>query len=194
MCSDMPFFWSKEFHFVGRMQLRKWHRGDGELTKAKGRQMCKINRPVFIALLLLPLAACAPAKQPFLSVQFCLQNKAGTAQLISELRELAHSRNMEFFDSSASTAKDLADSGYRGRERTDGSPAINIGLMGHDGLFVGGGNLGLPGYQVQLGFTTGSDDAESRRFADDVVAQLKRTWQIKVLPEGAAATPMVDCR
>lgn len=156
--------------------------------------MSKYNRPVVTAILLLSLAACTPARQPFLSVQFCLQNKAGAARLISELLDLAHSKNMEFFDSSASTAKDLAATGYRGRERTDGSPVINIGLMGHDGLFVGGGNLGLPGYQVQLGFTTGSDDAESRRFADDVVTLLKRTWQLKVLPAGAAATPMADCR
>jgi hypothetical protein len=48
---------------------------------------------------------------------------------------------MDFADSTVATAKNLAAVGYRGRERADGSPVITVGLLGNDGLFVGGGNL-----------------------------------------------------
>ncbi len=147
-----------------------------------------------ITILLVSGSGCAPTKLPFLTVQFCVQGRAGVAQLIADLKEIANENHMDFADSSAATARNLAQTGYRGHERADGSPVINVGLLAKDGLFVGGGNLGLPGYQVQLGFTTGPDDAESHRFADQVVAQLKRRWQLHVLPPGAAAKPMADCR
>lgn len=149
--------------------------------------------PIMLSLLLL-CSACTPAKQSFLTVQFCVQNRNGVAQLIEDLKNIAKANDMDFADSSVATAKNLTAVGYNGRERADGSPVINIGLLGKDGLFVGGGNLGLPGYQVQLGFTTGSDDAKSHRFADQVVDQLGRRWRLHVLPPGAAARPMEDCR
>jgi hypothetical protein len=114
--------------------------------------------------------------------------------LVIDLKGIAGSNHMEFSDSSAATAKDLAEIGYRGRERSDGSPVINIGVLRKDGLFVGGGNLGLPGYQVQLGFTGGPDDAESNRFAEEVVARLRQRWRVRVLPPGSPARPMPDCR
>lgn len=148
---------------------------------------------IMSALLLLS-SACTPAKQSFLTVQFCVHNRAGVSQLIDDLKDVANANDMDFADSSAATEKNLAAVGYRGRERADGSPVINVGLLGKDGLFVGGGNLGLPGYQVQLGFTTGADDAKAHRFATQVVDQLKRRWSLYVLPRGVPARPMADCQ
>jgi hypothetical protein len=90
---------------------------------------------------------------------------------------------------SADTARDLPKTGYAGRERSDGSPVINVGVLRKDGLFVGGGNLGLPGYQVQLGFTKGADDAESRSFAKEVISRLEKRWGVEVLPAGVRCDP-----
>jgi hypothetical protein len=149
---------------------------------------------VALAGLLVWSSGCTPAKKAFLVVQLCVYDKAGATQLVGDLQDLAHSMNMEFFDSSAVTARDLPKTGYHGRERADGSPVINVGVLRKDGLFVGGGNLGLPGYQVQLGFTKGSDDAESRRFAEEVISRLEKQWRVDVLPAGAMATPRADCR
>ncbi|HEY6516777.1 MAG TPA: hypothetical protein VIY50_11575 [Steroidobacteraceae bacterium] len=158
--------------------------------------MSKIARfAITLVAALLSVSGCAPAKAPFVTVQFCVRNRAGMAQLIANLKEIANANHMDFADSSAYTEKDLAAVGYRGRERRDGSPVLSVGLLGKDGLFVGGGNLGLPGYQVQLGFTKGSDDAEAHRFAAQVISQLRQQWQqLNILPRGAAAKPMADCR
>jgi hypothetical protein len=147
----------------------------------------------FLGLLILP-SGCAPAKKAFLLVQLCVNDKPGATELVGDLKDLAHSKNMEFFDSSAETARDLPKTGYVSRERSDGSPVINVGVLRKDGLFVGGGNLGLPGYQVQLGFTKGSDEAESQSFAKEVISRLEERWRVEVLPDGAAATPKPDCR
>ena len=147
----------------------------------------------FWGLLILPLG-CTPSKKAFLLVQLCVNDKSGATELVGELKDIAHSKNMEFFDSSADTARDLPKIGYAGQERSDGSPVINVGVLRKDGLFVGGGNLGLPGYQVQLGFTKGSDDADSRRFANEVISRLEKQWKVEVLPAGTAATPKTDCR
>jgi hypothetical protein len=144
-------------------------------------------------LALLPLG-CAPGTRPFQVVQLCVHDRDGATQLIGDLRELAKSMHMEFFDSGAITEKDLASIGYRGREREDGSEMISIGLLRRDGLGIGGGNLGLPGYQVALGFSKGADEAESRRFAGEVINRLERQWHVEVLPPGSPATPMNDCR
>jgi len=149
---------------------------------------------IIVAALSLSLAGCGRTKNAFTTVQFCVHDRAGAAELVADLKDIASAKHMEFFDSSTATANDLAKSGYRGRERADGSPVINVGVLRNDGLFVGGGNLGLPGYQVQLGFTEGSDRAQSNRFAEEVVARLRQRWPVRVLPPGAAAAPMADCR
>jgi hypothetical protein len=140
------------------------------------------------------LVSCGRTKSAFMTIEFCVHDRAGFAELVSDLQDIARTNHMEFFDSSTATARDLSKSGYRGRERSDGSPVINVGVLRNDGLFVGGGNLGLPGYQIQLGFTAGSDNVESNRFAMEVVARLRRQWPVSVLPPGSAARPMSDCR
>ncbi len=77
---------------------------------------------VVLAALLFSSLGYAPTKTAFLTVQLCLRDRAGASQLVSDLQDLAQSKHMEFFDSGAAMAKDLVTSGYRGRERSDGSP------------------------------------------------------------------------
>jgi len=131
---------------------------------------------------------------PFLTAQLCVQDKAGMAQLIDELRAVAVARGMRFADNSADTERDLGTVGYAGRERADGSPVLNVAVEREDGMGVGAVNVGLPGYQVALGFTEGSDRLETQRFADAIIRELEKYWQIERLPPGSGVLPKPGCR
>ena len=156
----------------------------------------RTSRTVFaLAALSLMLSGCTDGKEgPFLTAQLCVQDKAGIVQLIDELKAVAISRGMRFVDNSADTERDLGTVGYAGRERADGSPTINVAVERGDGMGVGAVNVGLPGYQVALGFTEGSDGLETQRFADEVIAKLEKQWQLERLPTGSAALPKPGCR
>lgn len=157
------------------------------------RRRARVRAAIAVVTPLLFLLGCAQGSRPFLIVQLCVHDRAGVSQLVGDLKELATSEHMEFFDNSANTARDLKNTGYRGRERSDGSPVVNVGVLRKDGLGVGGGNLGLPGYQVALGFSKGSNDAESRRFANEVVRRLQRRWRVEIVPSGSTAKPLAGC-
>jgi len=58
---------------------------------------------------------------------------------------------------------------------------------------VTAGNLGLPGYEVALGFSEGSSGAEAREFANKVVKRLEQHWQVEIVPAGTGAKPMGGC-
>jgi hypothetical protein len=65
-----------------------------------------------------------------------------------------------------------------------------------DGSAVLVGNLGLPGYQVALGFSGGSSLPEAQEFAQMVVGKLEEHWRVEVVPNPAksGALPMADCK
>lgn len=116
------------------------------------------------------------------------------AQMIDELRAIADSREMKFVDYSADTERDLASVGYAGRERADGSPLIDVAVERWDGMRVSAVNLGLPGYQIALGFLEGRDRVETQGFVDEVIERLERHWQIDRLPASTGALPQPGCR
>ena len=147
-----------------------------------------------IAALALMLCDCEQGKRPFLMVQMCVQNNAGAAQLVGELKAVADSKGMEFTDNSAETKRGLEAIGHPDRQRADGSPVINVGVLREDGMGIGAGNLGLPGYQVALGFSEGSDKLEARRFADEVIKRLEQHWRVETVPAGSGAMPKPDCK
>src|SRR5262245_60318024 len=130
------------------------------------------SRAVSVAVLACLFLFGCTGKRPFLIVQLCLSNGAGVTEFIREMKSIAVLEKMEFLDNSANTKRNLEVLSYSGSERADGSPVINIGVLRSDGLGVGGGNLSLPGYQVALGFSVGSDDAEAREFANRVIKRL----------------------
>jgi hypothetical protein len=74
--------------------------------------------------------------------------------------------------------------------QTPGS-VINIGIDRGARNVMMGGNLGLPTYQVVLGFS--GEPAEDRRFADMLVKQLSTRWQVETVPVGKGAFPMKTC-
>jgi hypothetical protein len=137
--------------------------------------------------------SCTPAKGPFLIVQMCLANKEGVAEFIDELKAVAAAEEMSFTDRSSDTARELQATGYSSPERAGGSPVVNIGLTGKDGLGIGAGNLGLPGYQIAVGFTGTSNQAESGEFANRVVKRLEQHWRVTAVPAGMGAKPMTGC-
>jgi len=101
---------------------------------------------------------------------------------------------MEFFENGTQVAQELPKLGYAGREREDGSPLINASVMQADGMGVTVGNIGLPGYQVSLGFSEGSNFGDARKFADMMVGRLRERWVVDVVPEGHGAIPLARCR
>jgi hypothetical protein len=168
--------------------------GHCEFRAGRGAMSRALLRVRAIAALAFVLCGCAQGTRPFLIVQVCVQNKDGIAQLIGELMSVAESRKMKFVDNSAVTRRDLANVGYASRERADGSPVINIDVERDDGMGVGALNVGLPGYQVALGFSEGSDKLEARRFADEVIKRLEQHWRVETVPPGSGAMPKPDCR
>jgi hypothetical protein len=71
--------------------------------------------------------------------------------------------------------------------QTPGS-VINIGINRGARNVMMGGNLGLPTYQVALGFS--GEPPEDRRFADMMAKQLGARWQTETVPAGKGAFPM----
>jgi hypothetical protein len=151
----------------------------------------KVSRVFVTSALLLTLGACGNGQGAFRVVQFCVHDRPGAEHLVTELKQLAATEHMEFSDRSEAAEKEAT---AIGRGRSDGSSRIAVSLIRMDGLGVGGGNLGLPGYQVTLGFSRGSDFGEATRFADRVVEQLNRQWRVDVLAPGANVPPMSGCR
>ncbi len=74
--------------------------------------------------------------------------------------------------------------------QTPGS-VINIGVDRDKHNLMMGGNLGLPTYQVALGFS--GESSEDRQFAEKLVKQLSAHWHVETLPAGEGAFPIKDC-
>ena len=76
--------------------------------------------PVIIAFALsLSVVGCGRTKSAFMTIQFCVHDRAGAAELVSDLKDIASLKHIKFSDSSTSTANDLQASGNRARERID---------------------------------------------------------------------------
>jgi hypothetical protein len=154
----------------------------------------RLLRSVVIACPLLLLLGCSQGRPPFLILQTCLINAEGVSQFKQEMKSIATEEHMEYVDGSENTKRSLDAIGYAGRERQDGSPVIHVGVDGPDGIGFSATNVSLPGYQVALGFSEGSNSSQAHRFADVVTKRLEQRWQVEVLPAGAAAVPKPGCR
>jgi hypothetical protein len=135
------------------------------------------------------LCGCAQGKRPFLLVQLCFRDDQELADFTHLLQSIAYSEGMEYIDYSGPTERGLAVLNAPGRL----APVINVSLKGSNGIGLGVGNLGLPKYQVAVGFSEGSRAAEAHRFADSVVGQLKARWHVETVPGGRGALPIANC-
>ena len=136
------------------------------------------------------LGGCTQGKRPFLMVQLCFKDDQELADFTRLLESIAYTERMSFIDYSGPTERGLDAIKAKGRF----APVINISV--HDdawGVGLGVGNLGLPKYQVAVGFSEGSKPLEAHRFADNVVSQLRARFHVKTVPEGRGALPIQDC-
>jgi hypothetical protein len=139
------------------------------------------------------LLGCAPPKQSFLTIQICLGDEKNFKEFMTIMRSVAQSKHMKFIDGSAQTKADLETMEFR--KPNEANPVINIGIDdggGHNLLM--GGNLGLPGYQIAMGFGEGIHPSEAHSLADEVVGRLKTRWQVFTVPPGKGAFPLKSCK
>jgi len=138
------------------------------------------------------LFGCQEGKRPFKIVQVCLGDQQNLTQLTNILKSVAQSEGMTFIDGNASTERDLKAIGVK---IDPSAPVINLGVERKDGMGLTAGNLGLPNYQVALGFSEGSNSSDAHRFADMVLSKLEEHWHVVVVPNPAksGALPMKNC-
>jgi len=145
---------------------------------------------VFLASLVL-CCGCSEGKRPFRMVQFCLAGNSDAMELKREVSSIARSEGMKLNDGS--------DAAERGLEATHApadtrqQPVIHVGVEGSDGLGLMVASIGLPSFQVVLGFSEGADRLKARAFADRVVKRLSQRWHLKTVPAGTGALPLKDC-
>lgn len=164
------------------------------LSAGHAATMCAVSRQLLLsATLVVWLVACNGAPRPYLIVHVCVRDDRGFEILRSELAQVADSMHMTYVDGSEWTQRSVERMTTDTVKRSDNTPYLNIQLNRSDGLGVGAGNLGLPGYEVALAFNAGRDHAESVRFANDVVGRLRGHWNVDTVPAGEGAKPMGGC-
>lgn len=139
------------------------------------------------------VAGCGSGGHSFLTVQGCLIDQRGTADFENRLRAIALDEHMSFLDDSAEVARQLKDSGYAGNERTNGTSVLQIYLRRDDGVGLTATNIGLPGFEVALGFADGSDPRQARAFANRVLENIGASWMLETVPTGMGAMPRGGC-
>jgi hypothetical protein len=161
-------------------------------TRAVLRMKSYVHSAVVISLVGV-LCGCSSGKPPFLMVQVCLRDEQNLALFTNTLKSIAQAEHMNYLDNSAVTQNELASIYRKLKKANPNGLVINIGVVREDGMGLSAGNLGLPTYQVALGFSEGSSSSEAHRFADLVVGALGQTWQVEIVPNGQGALPMKTC-
>lgn len=138
-------------------------------------------------------AKCSRAQEEFLAVQMCLVDESGVTQLKNIMRNVAQLESLQFIDNSAETGRALKNIGAEGAAAHSAAFAIDVHIEGEHGLGVTAGNLGLPAYQVALGFTAGRDAAKAQRLADHLVHALSQRWHVQTVPRGQGSFAMGSC-
>jgi hypothetical protein len=144
---------------------------------------------VFVVAALGFLHGCTEGKHSFLIVQLCLGNEQSLTDFTKIMQSIAQAEQMNFVDGSAKTKGDLK---AMGALRQSG-PIIHMGVEREGGLAAVATNVGLPGYQVAVGFSQGKDPSEARLFAEKVVARLKARWQVEPVTPGKETSPLKTC-
>lgn len=140
------------------------------------------------------LSGCAPGKGPFLIAQVCLKNTQDLEAFTREMQLIAQSDRARFIDRSADTQKEFDALGHP-REGARTTPVVNMGIERGNGIGLMVGNLGLPGYEVAVGFSEGTNPPEAHRFARMVVGKLQEHWHVEFVsdPQKSGALPMQGC-
>jgi hypothetical protein len=127
-------------------------------------------------------------------VQMCVSNAQGVEEFVDELKSVASAEKLEFVDNSSYAQRELQELGDPNGRRPDGTHMIDVRLIRNDGLAIGATNIGLPGYQLAMGFSAGSNAAEARNFATRTLARFRQRWPIETVLDGTGALPVAGCR
>jgi hypothetical protein len=136
---------------------------------------------------------CSPAQTPFRTVQICVADQQGVAKLKGLMREAAASERLQFIDNSVHQGNALKHIGADKLLKRDASLALDVHIEGNSGMGVTAGNLGLPPYQVALGFTEGADAAKAHRLSARLIQALSKNWHVETIPVDKGAIPMKSC-
>lgn len=143
---------------------------------------------------LLLIGGCSRSERPFLIAQVCLHNEGEVDRFVALMRKVAQSNGLEFVDTSSRSQEglsriDSAQARIEARRR-----AVNIGTLGGRGFGFGAGNLGLPGYQVAIGFTAGDNAQEAHKFAAETVRLLRLSWHVETQSGETGVHGMASCK
>lgn len=156
--------------------------------------MVKISKPVLLSIgMLFCLQGCNRQQDTFLQMQMCVIDQAGVAQFKSMMRTVAKSENATFIDGSAETAQTLKNIGADKSLKHDLGQHINVGIEVDGTIIVMGGNLGLPAFQVALGFGAGSDAIKAHRLSGRLIKAFSQRWHVETVPVGQGVQPMKTC-
>jgi hypothetical protein len=139
------------------------------------------------------LSGCAGREGSFLTVQLCLKDDRGVSDFFSSMRQIAAENEMKFLDKSEETRADFDAIEKAGGPRRPRGPVIQLTVQNARGVGVTATNLGLPPYQVALGFFADRDAPGGRQFASSTIRQLSTRWLYRV-PNERGALPLPGCR
>ena len=139
------------------------------------------------------LASCSQGQRPFLIAQVCLQSPADVDQFLAELQRLSILEKFESVDASASTAQKLAVMGAGDLVKDRAGKVVDVLLRRKDGVGLAATNIGLPGYQVTIGFSAGADDRAATLFADRIIGVIGKRWRVEAASGEAGANGLSNC-
>lgn len=126
-------------------------------------------------------------------VQMCVQDERGVGKFIDQMRRVAESEGMKFIDNSERTQVEIEKAKNSVMQLRTNGRAINLAIEGDSGLGMTAGNLGLPRYQIVIGFSAGVDSLVSRGFSAKVIEVLSSLWLVEELDNSQGAKPMRGC-
>lgn len=99
---------------------------------------------------------------------------------------------MTFIDNSARTQIELEQAKRSTAQLHTNGRAIHLTVEGEGGLGMTAGNLGLPRYQIVMGFSARKNGVESENFSNTVIKSLFSHWPVEMLDNTQGAKPCED--
>jgi hypothetical protein len=152
----------------------------------------RFPRTAILYFALALLCGCT-GKRPLLMIQLCVKDDPGVADFMNTMRSIAATEHMTFVDGGAQTQRELKTVGAKFEKLDAPGSVINFGIDRGGHTLIMGGNLGLPTYQIAMGFSGAEDPMEMKRLAEVVVKQLTTRWPVQTVPDGTGALPMEGC-
>ena len=148
--------------------------------------------PFLLLLGSVVVQACSQGSRPFLIAQVCLHNEADVGRFIDLMRGIARSNGMEFVDRSEQAARELSEVGA-GLESEQRPTFVYVGTVGNEDYGFSAGNLGMPGHQVSIAFTSEHPSNEARQLAAATVKKLREFWKVETQSGAIGARGMAEC-